>query len=408
MHPILIQLVPQYAAILGALVALLWAGSHWMSYEKDKRTTGRLVVMGAIAAVVGAAAGWFIVSYFFVNATPPKPAPKIHTFGPLVALGSFLGILYIRREGARRNFDPELLTGLAVETLLVGVAGSRVMFILITPESFVHDPRQSPIFNWVIQYVALWNGGLVWYGGLLPAALFAPWRAKNLGLPWRTVTDIFAPAVFLGLGVGRIGCLMAGDDHGKLVESGPHWWTLTFPVNDKDGNPETLVSKELQGKPLWPSQPMMAIGDFIIVFICHMLQKRWQNRPTAVMFLMMSLYSILRFFIEFIRGDIVRKFLIPFETKRVFDPINNTMTEVATSGLSTSQAISIPLGVAMLIGLIYVLTRPPRGIEQPRPDAMLHKPEAPPPPADAPPQAAPQPPPQEPASAAPGAGAPPA
>ncbi len=378
MHPILVELVPSYAAVLGALVALMWAVSNWMALEKDKRTTGRLVAVSLIAAAAGAGLGFFIISHFFEGATPPKPAPKIHTFGPLVALGSFLSILYIRREGARRNFDPEVLTGLAVEVLLVGVAGSRVLFILITKESFRHDPAQSPLYNWVIQYIALWNGGLVWYGGLLPAALFALWRAKNLGLPWRTVADIFAPATMLGLGVGRIGCLMAGDDHGKLVPDGPHWWTLTFPVNKgvhQDGEPFTLVAKELQGKPLWPSQPIMMFGDFIIVAICHSLQERWRKRPLAVMFLMMTLYPILRFFVEMIRGDIVRKFLIAFTTRQELDPATGKVVEVATSGLSTSQAISIPLCLFSLVCLVYVLKRPPRGVEQPGPEAALHPPE---------------------------------
>lgn len=366
MHPILITLVPLNAALLGAFVALVFAYSHWASLEKEKKTLGRLGAIAVIAALVGAGAGWFVSTTFF------KEPPKIHTFGPLVALGSFLSIVYIRHEGARRGFDPEILTGLAVEVLLVGVAGSRVLFILITQEAFPHRPENGFLYNWFIQYIALWNGGLVWYGGLLPAAVFALWRGKVLGLPWRTVGDIFAPAVMLGLGIGRIGCLMAGDDHGKLVESGAHWWTLTFPINK-----DTLVSEELQGKPLWPSQPMMMLGDLIIFAICHSRQRKWQDRPVAVTLLMMTLYPILRFFIEMIRGDVIRKFLIPFDYKDVFDPRNGAVERVAVDGLSTSQAISIPLCLFCLGALIYVLRKPPRGIEKPGEKAALKAPEPP-------------------------------
>jgi len=382
-------------------VAMMFAFSHWGALEAGKKTTGSLAALLLGAAVVGAGAGFFIVKSFF----KPDDWPKIHTFGPLVALGSFLSILYIRREGMRRGFEPEVLTGLAVEVLLVGVAGSRILFILITPESFEHDPKNGILYNYVIQYLALWNGGLVWYGGLLPAAVFALWRGAKLGLPWRTIADIFAPAVMLGLGVGRIGCLMAGDDHGKLVTSGDHWWTLTFPVNDpKTGEPGTLCAKDLQGKPIWPSQPLMSIGDFIIFALCHSLQRRLQDRPPAVMLIMMTLYPILRFFIEFIRGDIVRKFLIAYAYKSVWDPKTMSWVQVPSEGLSTSQAISIPLAVFSLVCLIYVVLKPPRGIEQPGPLAALKTPEsapapAPPPPSEPAPPAAPP--------APTGAGAPP-
>jgi phosphatidylglycerol:prolipoprotein diacylglycerol transferase len=354
LHPILIELVPWHFAVIGALVGLMLVSSYGGSLlSKNKVQLAAVIV---IAMAIGAGGGWIAAGHFDFRHDPPK----IHTFGPLVALGSFLAILYIRREGARRGLDPEALTGLAVEVLLVGVAGSRVLFILITQEAFPHDPLDSPLHSYFVQYLALWNGGLVWYGGLLPAAVFALWRAKRLGLPWRTIADVFAPAVMLGLGVGRIGCLMAGDDHGKLSPDGlPHWWTLTF--TDK----YALVTESLRGKPLWPSQPMMQIGDFMIFGICYALRKRLQNRPTGTMLVMMSLYPILRFFIEMIRGDVVRKFIWVWTTQREFDRITGTWKDVPNSGLSTSQAISIPLALMSMALLVRLLIRAPAGEEKP-------------------------------------------
>jgi len=366
-HPILVELAPLHCAILGAAIAVMFLWSHWAANQWKTGTFGKLAVGVLMAVGVGAVVGYMVGNYLDPDGHHP---PKIHTFGPLVALGSFAAILYIRSEGKRRGFDPEVLTGLAVEVLLVGVAGARVLFILITPEVFPHKPTSTFFYNWVVQYVALWNGGLVWYGGLLPAAPFALWRGAKLGLPWRTVADIFAPAVMLGLGIGRIGCLMAGDDHGKVVESGAHWWTVTFT------DPEALVSPEsLKGKPLWPSQPMMSIGDFIIFGLCHALRKKLQTRPACVMFLMMTLYPILRFFIEMIRGDIVRKFLWGWEWKMVPNPVDGTLEKVYTAGVSTSQAISIPLAIFMFAMLVRSLLKAPTGIEQPSPQAALKAPE---------------------------------
>jgi phosphatidylglycerol:prolipoprotein diacylglycerol transferase len=292
-------------------------------------------------------------------------SPAIHTFGPLVALGCFLGILLMRREGIRRGFDPEVITGLCVETLLAGVAGSRVLFILITPDAFRHDPNNSFIYNWVIQYLALWNGGLVWYGGFLPAAIFGAWRANKLGLPWRTILDMTVPYVIFGLAVGRIGCLMAGDDHGKLVESGPHWWTLTFhAAANREDNP-LLSDPNLFEKPLWPAQPLMGIGALTIAVIGHSLRKKLQARPLATALVVLTLYPIHRFFIEMIRGDTIRKFVYVTQTDA---------SGMAIDGLSTSQAISIPLALIALTLLVMKLVKPPAGIELASP-AVAYRPE---------------------------------
>jgi phosphatidylglycerol:prolipoprotein diacylglycerol transferase len=271
----------------------------------------------------------------------------LHTFGVLVALGSFFSILWIRREGKRRGFDPEVLMGLAVETLLVGVVGSRILFVLITPEAFQGRGWWS--------YFNIREGGLVWYGGFLPAALYAVLRGRHLKLPWRTVADIIAPSVMLGLAVGRIGCLMAGDDHGKIADA-DHWWTITFhQILGPDRTPAPpneqplLSDPAFFGKPLYPSQPLMSLGGWTIFAITALMRKRLADRPLALTFLMAWLYAVHRFLVEFTRGDSIRKFV-----------------EFPLFGqLSTSQAIGIPIFIVFFALWVRIMLRPPAGIEPP-------------------------------------------
>jgi phosphatidylglycerol:prolipoprotein diacylglycerol transferase len=275
----------------------------------------------------------------------------LHTFGVLVALGSFLSILWIRREGKQRGFDPEILMGLAVETLLVGVVGSRILFILITPEAF--EGR-----SW-FSYINIREGGLVWYGGFLPAAVYAVLRGRQMKLPWRTVADIIAPSVMLGLAVGRIGCLMAGDDHGKIADA-DHWWTITFhQILGPDGTPappneQPLLSSPIfLDKPLYPSQPLMSLGGWTIFAITALMRKPLANRPLALTFMMAWLYAIHRFMVEFTRGDTIRKFF-PWELPGI-------------GQISTSQAIGIPVFLIFFTLWVRLMLRPPAGIEPPPP-----------------------------------------
>lgn len=270
----------------------------------------------------------------------------VHTFGVLVALASLAAMVWIRREARDRGLNHETLVGIAVETLLVGVVGSRLLFIIITPEAFAGR-------SW-FSYVNIREGGLVWYGGFLPAAVFAILRGRQHGLPWRTVADAIAPAVMLGLSIGRLGCLSAGDDHGKIAD-GPHWWTLIFhEIRDQAGNlappnEQPLMDHDFIGKPLYPSQPLMAIGAFTIFLITALTRKRLADRPLAVSFLMAWLYAIHRFLVEFTRGDKIRKFF-PVELPLV-------------GPISTSQAIGIPIFLVCFGLWLRLMLRPPVGRE---------------------------------------------
>src|SRR5260370_12148770 len=77
--------------------------------------------------------------------------------------------------------------------------------------------------------IASVRGGGVFYGGLLAALAVSVWYMRKTKLPgWKTA-DVFAPAIALGHGIGRIGCFMAGC---CLGGEGDRPWavTVTSPV----------------------------------------------------------------------------------------------------------------------------------------------------------------------------------
>ena len=72
--------------------------------------------------------------------------------------------------------------------------------------------------------LAIWQGGLVFYGGVAGAALVG-WRfARREGWSFAAFGDLFAPALALGHAFGRLGCFAAGCCFGKV--GGGHWATV--------------------------------------------------------------------------------------------------------------------------------------------------------------------------------------
>lgn len=253
----------------------------------------------------------------------------LYTFGVLVLAGVLVGLHFIKKDASRVGLDPDDTISLATEVFIAGLIGSRIFFVVMNWEQMYAHASWFAVFN-------LREGGLVWYGGLLAAVPVAIWRSWAYGFPIAKVCDLFAAPVMLGLSIGRIGCLMAGDDHGKIWDHAT-WFTLTFT------NPNALMDPNYLNKPLLPSQPLMSMGAFLIFCTLWSLRKRLYLQRGAISALLFVLYPIHRFLVELTRGDKIRGYL-PEDIPIV-------------GGMATSQALSVPLvlcGVGLFIYFAFI------------------------------------------------------
>lgn len=223
----------------------------------------------------------------------------IHTFGVLMGAGFLVGILYSLREARRAGLDPDGIFNLCFWIMVTGVLGARVLYMIL---DVVQKGRGSEFFSInPLKLFALWEGGLVWYGGFIPAAAFVFAYTWKKGMPvWRTA-DMLTPATFMGLALGRIGCLMAGDDFGKLMPN--------FPLAVVFRDPGALVYPDSwRGKPLFPSQIHMSVDAFLVALVGHLVLRRSRFQGQAFSISIM-LYAVLRGIEEIYRGDEDRGFI---------------------------------------------------------------------------------------------------
>jgi phosphatidylglycerol:prolipoprotein diacylglycerol transferase len=174
--------------------------------------------------------------------------------------------------------------------------------------------------------IALLEGAGDFYGGFLGAlvvVLIYFWRRRELPA-WRNA-DRYGPALALGQSIGRIGCLMAGDDYGKPT-------TLPWAITFTDPEAATIGGAPLR-VPLHPVQLYESVACLALFFFLVWLSRRQRFDGQIVLSYALG-YAICRVIIEFFRGDVDRGF--------VFGGL-----------LSTSQAIALVLGVASLILLLW-------------------------------------------------------
>ena len=242
----------------------------------------------------------------------------INTYGVFLALAFLCAILITVKLAARDGLPKEKIYDLSLWMLLASLVGSKLLMLFTEPEY-----REHPLQ--LISLDFLRSGG-VFYGGLIGAVLTGYFLMRRYKLPWWKTADACAPGIAVGNFFGRLGCFSAGCCWGKPT-------TLPWGVKF------TELGHEITGVPvdvsLHPTQLYESLSMLIVFFLLLWLHQRRRFNGQVIL-LYAVLYSIIRFLIEFVRDD----------------PRGDVFGLTTMTGLSTSQLISIVVGLGALILLV--------------------------------------------------------
>ncbi|MCP4198171.1 MAG: prolipoprotein diacylglyceryl transferase [Proteobacteria bacterium] len=211
----------------------------------------------------------------------------------VTAVIAFLAmIFFIRREGMRVGLGEDQVKWGTFWAVAGCLLGGRAVYLLVNFEFILQSPGLA---------FAIWEGGLVSFGGISGSLLAVAIYARRQGLPVVRTLDYACLAPHLAIAIGRIGCFCAGCDFGKPAPD------AVFSVVFSD--PRSLIPIELLGIPLHPTQLYMSLANLIVFLIGYILL-RTDPPPGRVFSLVAMVYSIFRFAIEFVRGDTQRGFVV--------------------------------------------------------------------------------------------------
>jgi phosphatidylglycerol:prolipoprotein diacylglycerol transferase len=190
-----------------------------------------------------------------------------------IAVGFWIAL----READRKGFRRDTIYDMAIWLIPSALLGARLFHVIDHwKDTFAANPGR--ILN-------IWEGGLaIWgavVGGLIALAILA-WRNK-----WKLsfLLDLFAPALVLGMAVGRLACIITGDSVGKVTEG---------PLGLAYISPNAMVPQ--LGVYYTPTPVYEFVMNLTIFTILWRLRKR--NLPDgALFFIFLSLYSVGRFII---------------------------------------------------------------------------------------------------------------
>jgi phosphatidylglycerol:prolipoprotein diacylglycerol transferase len=251
-------------------------------------------------------------------------------------LGTWLLGKLVQRGSANPAKDLERYGALPVWVLIGVVLGARILYVVVELSRGSPAGQEYLARPWTM--IAIWQGGLVMYGGMFGGIVGGLLGALRHKIPLWNALDLGLAAAFFGQAVGRIGCLLVGDDYGSPVPE--QWKHLPFPLTLRVPDPlpeHSLFGAENAGQLLWATQPMMMIKAILVGLLGLWMLRRRKYAGQAALVMVLA-YALLRSLVEEFRGDEIRGIW--------FD-----------GAISTSQLISLVSGAVALVLLIALRNR---------------------------------------------------
>lgn len=198
----------------------------------------------------------------------------LYSYGLCIALGVLLSLFLMRRRALKEGFPrPDEIFDMAFAVLVWGFLGARIFYVLQNFSYYVKEP---------LKIFAVWEGGLIFYGGVITAFLGFGWIVRAKKWPFWKMLDFLVPYGALTHAFGRLGCFLNGCCFGRACD----WpWAVRFP--------------ELSYA-VHPTQLYEAVYDLLLFafLLKHRKQVRFEGEMGLLYFL---LYGMGRFMIEFVR-----------------------------------------------------------------------------------------------------------
>jgi phosphatidylglycerol:prolipoprotein diacylglycerol transferase len=254
---------------------------------------------------------------------------QITWHGFFTAVGTLIGIWLAVRWATRAGYTEDDTFSVAMWGVIGAIVGARLFHVIDQWDFYSKDP---------ISIIRVNEGGLTIYGTIVGGPIAGAIYAWRKGLNVARLADIAAPALILGMAIGRIGDVINGEHHGAHAQG--------FPLAVVYTNPNTLGEV---GVPVHLAVGYELIMDMLIFAglvwlargVTRRLDGRWRfawnpryPRDGMLFWAYLCVYSLGRFFIQFYRVD------TPFAL-----------------GLSQAQLLSVLTAMVAVWMLVYQMQR---------------------------------------------------
>ncbi|MBF0518458.1 MAG: prolipoprotein diacylglyceryl transferase [Nitrospirae bacterium] len=230
----------------------------------------------------------------------------LHGYWIFAAIGTCVFLFFIHRELRLHALSSKYLLFLIL-SLIMGLLLSKI-------PSVVNNYSQSGSITL--------RGGFVFFGGLLGTLgvlLILITVSKMKLYPFLDIVCVYIP---LAHSFGRIGCFLAGCCFG-MVCNGP--LCIEYPLGShayREQIREGLINYTSHlSLPVFPVQIVESIGNLCIFCVLYIIYKKGGFKNGTIVKAYLITYSLVRFFLEFLRGDTLRGMYFGFSTSQYISAV---------------------------------------------------------------------------------------
>jgi len=216
-----------------------------------------------------------MIPYQPITEIPLGPL-TIQAWGLMVALGFIMALLVGVYEFKRRKIKIDHIYNLLLYAILLGLLGGRLLYVLVHWSYYGQN---------LVEALKIWEGGAIFYGGFIMAALAIYFYIRKHKLSFWSVADALILPMCAGIFFGRIGCYLIGDHMGKITD----FFTGVTYYGEIRHN--TAMYSSLVG---------------LVAFLVFWFLRNKIKTPGVIFTLFLLWYSSTRFFIDHLRDFDIR------------------------------------------------------------------------------------------------------
>lgn len=212
---------------------------------------------------------------------------NVKWYGVIMALAIIMAVSMAIVEGQKRQIASDDFIDLLLWAVPLGYIGARIYYVVFEWNYYVQHPDQI---------IAIWNGGIAIYGGLLFGLIVLIVFCYKRRLPTFLMFDVIAPGVMAAQILGRWGNFFNQEAHG-----GP----TTIEFLQRLHLPAFIIEQmKINGVYYQPTflyeSVFNLLGLILILFLRH---QQHLFKQGEVFMLYLAWYSVVRFFVEGLRTD---------------------------------------------------------------------------------------------------------
>ncbi len=209
----------------------------------------------------------------------------VRWYGILIALAFLIAYFLAEKLIQEKGLDLNCFNDLIFFILISSIIFARLYFVALSWDYFKDHIDEVP---------KIWHGGQSIHGGMIGAILAALTYSRIKKISFYKYMDVIAVIMPLGQAIGRWGNFFNNEAFGKPLLN----WIIRLYI-PQEFRPSIYANSEY----FHPTFLYESFFDFVNFVFLYRKYSKWANKPGKVFWTYLLLYSIVRFFLEFIRVD---------------------------------------------------------------------------------------------------------